>query len=608
MSLPKPFLDEIRARIAVSDVVRRRVALTKKGREWLGLSPFNKEKTPSFTVNDDKQFYHCFSSGEHGDVFTFLMRTEGLSFQEAVERLAAEAGLDMPRRTAEDRAREVRAKTLHELTDAASRWFEAQLRAPVGRAGYDYLVGRGLDDEALRRFRLGYAPPESGALIKAMTAAGFDEAQMIEVGLARRPDDGRAPYSFFRNRVMFPVTDRRGRVVGFGGRILGGDGPKYINSPDSDLFHKGRLLYNLPGAVDAARNGAPVLVVEGYMDVIALVRAGFGAAVAPLGTAVTEAQIQEAWRLAPVPVLCFDGDAAGKRAAWRALDRAMPLLKPDHSLRFAYLPAGEDPDSLVTAAGPGAMQGLLDSAQSMMDTLWERELDRHATDVPEGRAGLESGLMALVEQIGDNGVRWQYRHAVRDRVKSAFVRRAPMPRGKGRPPTGANPAGPRPQRPHRDLQAGRAAQGLVACILGHPEIFPAIAERLAILVVGDKAIDNLKSNIFATLADDPGLDSASLRDHLTEIGHGDGVARLRDERLLQAIPFARETVPSDQALAGWEGIWRSLDARFIEQDVEEARSALATTTESGDMSRIWERLRRLKEGQDAVRRFDEGMD
>ncbi|MEE8443781.1 MAG: DNA primase, partial [Alphaproteobacteria bacterium] len=329
MAFPPRFLDDIRDRAGLVDIVGRRVKLTRKGREHSGLCPFHNEKTASFTVSEDKGFYHCFGCAAHGDVIAFVMNTENLSFPEAVEQLAGLAGLPMPVESPEERAREQRRAGLAEAVEAAAVWFESQLRAPTGKAALNYLRGRGLDDETTARFRLGYAPGSGDSLNQALTAQGFEEKTLIEAGLLRRPGDGRAPYGFFRDRVMFPIADKRGRTVAFGARLMGdAKAAKYINSPETPLFHKGATLYNLNLAIPALREGAEVIVAEGYMDVIALDAAGFHGAVAPLGTALTEAQIGALWRHAAEPVLCFDGDDAGARAAGRAAERALPLLRP----------------------------------------------------------------------------------------------------------------------------------------------------------------------------------------------------------------------------------------------------------------------------------------
>ena len=328
MAFPPQFLDELRARLPVSEVVGRKVRLLRKGREHSGLCPFHNEKTPSFTVNDEKGFYHCFGCGAHGSVIDFAMETEGLSFPEAVEKLAGQAGLQVPQSSPEERERAKVRSTLYDVLEQVCDWYEDQLTRPGGRQAYDYLKQRGFTDETIGRFRLGFAPDGRGKLLQAMESRGIERRQLVEAGLIKLPEGGGDPRDYFFNRVMFPITDGRDRVIAFGGRILGDGQPKYLNSPETPLFHKGRNLYNYAMAREASKDAGTVIVAEGYTDVIALAQAGLPNAVAPLGTALTEEQIGLLWRIADEPVLCFDGDNAGERAALRAAERAMPILKP----------------------------------------------------------------------------------------------------------------------------------------------------------------------------------------------------------------------------------------------------------------------------------------
>lgn len=360
MAFPPGFLDELRSRLTLSEIVGRKVVLRRKsGAEYAGLCPFHNEKTPSFTVNDRKAFFHCFGCGEHGDAVGFIMKTENLAFPEAVEKLAREVGLAVPRATPAERERAERAATLHEVVEQAAHWFEKQLRLPVGRHGLDYLRGRGLDEATIDDFRLGFAPDSRDGLSGVLQRDGVPLDKLIEAGLVIQPDGGRPAYDRFRGRVMFPIADRRGRIIAFGGRVMGPGEPKYLNSPETPLFHKGANLYCLDRARLAAAKEVPIIVAEGYMDVIALHGAGFTGAVAPLGTALTEGQLGELWKLADEPYLCFDGDNAGRRAAGRAAERAFPLLQAGKSLRFLSLPAGEDPDSLIRVRGVDAMKRAL---------------------------------------------------------------------------------------------------------------------------------------------------------------------------------------------------------------------------------------------------------
>jgi DNA primase len=422
MRFPPSFLDEIRTRLPVSEVVGKRVALKKQGREWRGLSPFNPEKTPSFYVNDQKGFYHCFSSGKHGDQFDFLMETEGLPFPEAVERLASMAGVPMPAISRDEEVRENRRKTLHEVMELATKYFEATLQGRAGAKGRGYLADRGLGAPTQARFRIGYATPDRFALKEALGAQGVPVDDMVEAGLLIAADDIPVPYDRFRDRVMFPITDLRGRVVAFGGRALEKDvSAKYLNSPETSLFHKGSLLYNGFNARAAAHKGAPVIAAEGYVDVIALVEAGFSGAVAPLGTALTEDQLALLWKMAQEPVLLFDGDKAGRRAAYRALDLALPHLKPGVSLSFGMLPEGQDPDDLVRAGGREAVDAVLAQARPLADVLWARETENGSFDTPERRAALEARVGEIVGLIGDETVRKHYRAELMDRFRRMFA-------------------------------------------------------------------------------------------------------------------------------------------------------------------------------------------
>ncbi len=348
-------LDEIRGRLPVSQVVGRKVALKKAGREFKGLSPFKIEKTPSFTVNDQKGFYHCFASGEHGDIFTFVMKTEGLDFPEAVERLAAEAGVAMPRREERTPEQEDQRERLLKLLESSAAFFETSLRGAAGGAARRYLDQRGVQRETIGAFRIGYAPESRSGLREYLKAKGFSIADMAVAGMVIAGDDIPEPYDRFRNRVMFPICDMKGRVIAFGGRALDANAPaKYLNSPETPLFHKGHMLFNAARARPAAHQKDRIVVVEGYLDVVALFEAGFAEAVAPLGTALTEDQVRLLWRFAPEPVLCFDGDSAGRKAAHRAIDTALPILAPGRSVAFAFLPDGLDPDDIIRHQGPDA--------------------------------------------------------------------------------------------------------------------------------------------------------------------------------------------------------------------------------------------------------------
>jgi DNA primase len=422
MRFTPQFLDELRARLPVSEVVGRRVKLRKAGREWKGLSPFNKEKTPSFTVSDEKGFYHDFSSGKHGSIFDFVMETEGVSFPEAVERLAEIAGIPLPAYSPEAEAREERRKTLHDIVEIAAKFFETTLASRNGARGRGYLADRGIASAMQLKFRIGYACAEQYALKEHLGACKIPVDDMIEAGLLVSGEDIAVPYDRFRDRVMFPISDWRGRVIAFGGRALNKEvSAKYLNSPETPLFHKGATLYNIAAAHKAAHNGAPVVAVEGYIDVIAMVTAGYEASVAPLGTALTAEQLGLMWRMADEPILCFDGDEAGRRAAYRAVDLALPLLRPGKSLRFATLPDGQDPDDLARLGGREAIAEVLAAARPLAEVLWARESEAGPFATPERRAAFESRLSALTATVGDDTVRRYYRQDFATRLRQLFA-------------------------------------------------------------------------------------------------------------------------------------------------------------------------------------------
>ncbi len=422
MRFTPQFLEELKDRLPVSEVVGRRVKLVRSGREYKGLSPFGKEKTPSFFVNDQKQAWFDFSSGKNGSIFDFLMLTEGVSFPEAVEQLAQMAGMPLPKVSHEDQQRDAHRKTLHDVMEIAAKFFETTLSSRLGAKARGYLADRGLDAATQVKFRIGYAPGERYALKENLGSHGISTADMVEAGLLIAGDDIPVPFDRFRDRVMFPITDIRGRIIAFGGRALEKDvAAKYLNSPETPLFHKGHTLYNIAAARQAAHDGAPVVVVEGYVDVIAMVTAGYAAAVAPLGTALTEEQLALIWKMTDEPILCFDGDGAGLRAARRAVDLAMPHLKPGKSLKVALLPQGQDPDDLLRSAGPDAIRDVVNAAQPMAQMLWQFMTEGHAFDTPERRAALEFRINEVTQTIADESVRKYYRQDFNERLRAFFA-------------------------------------------------------------------------------------------------------------------------------------------------------------------------------------------
>jgi DNA primase len=538
MRFPPSFLDDLRSRLPVSEVVGRRVKLKKAGREWKGLSPFNKEKTPSFFVNDQKAAWFDFSSGKNGNIFDFVMQTEGVNFPEAVERLASMAGVPLPRVTPEAEAREERRKTLHDVVEIAAKFFEATLQSRVGAKARGYLADRGIEPATQVKFRIGYAPPERFALKEHLGAQGISAEDMIEAGLLVSGEDIPVPYDRFRDRVMFPITDLRGRVIAFGGRALEKDVPaKYLNSPETPLFHKGSNLYNGAMARQASHEGAKLIVVEGYVDVIAMVSAGYPATVAPLGTALTEDQLALLWKMSDEPVLCFDGDGAGRRAAYRALDLALPHVKPGKTVRFALLPDGQDPDDLVRSGGREAVAEVIGAARTLSDTLWMRETEGGGFDTPERRAALDQRIAEVTNLIADPSVRKYYRQDLDTRIATLFApparpgeaggRRWDGGGGTGRQPRwqkGQRRAAPREvlgtssarlatsalARGVRTVLPTREALILLAAI-NHPWLLETHAEELAQLEFRHADGDKMRRAILNATASHASLTSAGIR-------------------------------------------------------------------------------------------------
>ncbi len=539
MALPQQFLEALRANLPVSQIVGRRVKLVRRGHEFVGLCPFHSEKTPSFTVNDDKGFYHCFGCGAHGDTISFLMQADGDSFVEAARRLAEQAGLPLPTVSREQRAAEDHQLERLQILEEACRWYQGQLHSPAGRQALEYLTGRCLDQATVETFRLGYAPGGRGELARAMAKGGASEADLINVGLLKRPDDGGRPRDYFFDRVVIPIADSRGRVIAFGGRSLGDRQPKYLNSPDNVLFHKGETLYNESRAKASARSTGELLVVEGYMDVIALDWGGFPNAVAPLGTAVTERQLTRLWRLVDEPVMCFDGDAAGQRAALRAAERALPLLSAGKSLRFVTLTDGEDPDSLIRARGAPAMSAMLARARPLVDLLWMAEKSQRQLDTPERRAALEKALRTRADTIADPQVRWEYQAEFRRRVSGLWVRAGRSKRGPGRD------RAPRQEpalglRTRGDVQAAQASQerALLALLIRQPWLLDHRAEDLNELHLRAPAYDQMLQRIREFFAVTQELDTAVLERHLISTGLEEGLRTVLSPLVYRQASFA----------------------------------------------------------------------
>lgn len=498
MAYPESFLEEVRTRARLSDIVGKRVRLTRRGREYTGLCPFHHEKTPSFTLNDEKAFYHCFGCGAHGSVFDFIMHVDNVGFADAVARLADDVGLTPPQPSPEAEARERRRRSLFDVLDAAALLYEKTLRLPEGREALQYLYRRGLSDETITHFRLGYAPNTRSAIKGALARAGIDEPALVETGLLIVPDDpGRSPYDRFRGRVMFPIADRRGRTVGFGGRIVGAGEPKYLNSPETPLFHKGRLLYGLSRASQVCRGAGTIIVVEGYMDVIGLTQAGFHNVVAPLGTALTEDQLKELWRTVPEPTLWFDPDPAGVRAAVRAAEAALPLLQSGVSLKFAFsrLDTRDDPADLARRYDRQFVERTLSDSIALSELIFRVARQDRRLRTAEDRASLEERLDRHAARISDQRMRRHYRALFRDRLYAELRKQGHH----------LKRAGDHDHTPARTPQSvpslrSNAERHLLELILLYPDLFQEVEESFGRVLFQDKGYDALRQEMIAALS------------------------------------------------------------------------------------------------------------
>ena len=572
MALPPAFLDELRARTPMAALVGRKVKLARSGKSWKGCCPFHGEKTPSFYVYDDG--YHCFGCGAHGDAIGFVMQAEGAGFVEAVERLAGEAGLDVPKPSPQAAEAERERLDLNGVLAAAAASFVRRLHEREGREALAYLRGRGLTDETIARFGLGWSGEGRGDLVAELGRAGIDPARMAEAGLLQSRDDG-AVRELFYNRVMFPIRDRRGRVISFGGRALGDAKPKYINGPETGVYAKSRTLY----ALDLAREGVRksphgAIVVEGYMDVIALHQAGYGGAVAPCGTALTAGQLEELWRLADAPVLCFDGDAAGARAAARAAETALPLIAPDRTLCLATLPAGEDPDSLVRRGGPDAFATVLAGKRPLAVALFDLLREGFAADTPEARAALRARLDAAAARIGDKALASEYRSALRDRFYASTRR--------GSGPVRASP--PARTLPGAEVGAERH-RALLAIVLNHPVLINDVAEALSSLSMSPLH-GCVRDQVLHWHHSAETLDSEALLNHLALSGYAAEARIVLSDRPIPLPACANVAAMPAEAEAGWWHFFGLLNRPRLEEEVAAARAAFERAPDAAAQDRL----------------------
>jgi len=607
MRFPPSLLDEIRDRLPISEVVGRRVKLKRAGRGYSGLCPFHQERSPSFTCDDARQTFKCFGCGKGGDIFGFVIETEGLPFPEAVERLASESGVALPKADERSEARERKRSSLYEVMEQACRFYEEALASRAGEGARAYLRDRGIPAEATDEFRLGYAPGWRNALREHLAAKGVSAEEMIEAGLLVSGEDIPVAFDRFRDRVIFPIQDMRGRVVAFGGRAMSKDAPaKYLNSPETPLFHKGAMLFNAHRARGPAHERGRIVAVEGYVDVIACHLAGIREAVAPLGTALTEEQLAQLWKFADEPILCFDGDAAGLKAANRAIDLALPLLAPGKSLAFALLPEGQDPDDLVRNGGAAALEAALQGTEPLVGRIWVRERDLQPLDTPERRAALEARISGHVAAIRHEGVRRHYADMLRQQLRQHFAgrredRAEPAGRGIRAGRYGAGPARKARLPASRLVSESARRTGLfssaarpprrremiiVAVPANHPALLDQHSEDLSAVKLEDRELDRFRWSLL-DVAGAGDLSAAEIRARLSALGFADLIARLdatmRDQRHWFADPQA---AGADAATA-----WRHIlalhhKAQTLNEDLQEARTALEQDQSEANYTRL----------------------
>jgi DNA primase len=614
VTLSPAWLDELRARTTLSAVIGPSVKLIRAGREWKACCPFHNEKTPSFTVNDDKGFYHCFGCGAHGDAIRFLTDQRGLPFMDAVKELAARAGMDVPAPDPRAKEQADRTASLTDVLGEVARWYSEQLNGLAGAEARDYLKRRGIGPETIERFNLGFAPDSRSALKRALDRLGED--RLVETGMLIDPrgqsPDGDSPpkadsYDRFRGRLMIPIRDPRGRVMGFGGRLLGEGEPKYLNSPQTVLFDKGRTLYNLDRAGPASRTAKRLIVVEGYMDVIALDRAGIGEVVAPNGTALTEAQLERVWRLDPAPILCFDGDSAGRKAAIRAATRALPLLRPDRTLRFVELPPGQDPDDLVRAGGREAVEALLAVPEPLDARLWRYELDAAPLATPEAWAALKQRLVDHAAVIGHPDLARMYRE---DWLNRFFEQRRPasaQPRAfaPGRRGSFRNGRFVPPSPPVGDEARAIASSGIDAptaraLILGfayYPEELPAHCEQLAALPIADPPTASLRDQLVNAAFSGAALDRDGIATILGADGATGGPAGGRAQSAM-GFSFTRRDSNPDRARSD---LAAAVEIIAAAEEVEKALDHATERLERDFTAEAYEEQQRLKQAQRGLR-------
>ncbi len=586
------FLDELRSRISIAEIIGEKVKLQKRGREYTGLCPFHQEKTPSFTINESKGFYHCFGCGAHGDAVKFLMDNEGLPFIDAVKKLATRVGMELPAFSRENQEAAQRRKSLYEIMDIAAEFFEKNLRMPVGSKGYAYFTQkRGLNEDTMKKFRLGYAP-SNNALKAHLSAKGISEQDMADLGLISIPEDkNRHPNDFFFDRVMIPIMDKQKNVIAFGGRILGDGQPKYLNSPETPIFNKRRILYNMNNARESAYSAKRLIICEGYMDVIALDSFGFGYAVAPLGTALTEEQMIEAWKVCNIPTLCFDGDAAGIRAAIRSVDRVLPNLRAGYSVNYIFLKEAKDPDELLHKFGAEVFEKYLVKARPLVDILWHKCKMNKDTATPEQKALIEKEIFEEVAKIKDNQIRNYYTQEMKKRIYYAFGRGAEFGKNQnnsiGNKSTKNNKLYNKNSRITLENKQGYNLvkktpltdlflRKIVAAMILYPRLAEDYGERLAEFDVGKSPFAKMMSEIIEIVQEEKNIDSDVLVEKL-QLNFADKIGELWEFNMykMQKITLLELKTEINDSL-------KEIQLKQIDKEIKECTALLKNQPENAE--------------------------
>jgi len=598
MRFAPSFIERVKNHFVLSEVIGKRIAIKRHGREYQALCPFHNEKSPSFTINDEKGFYHCFGCGAHGDAISFVMQHDRASYPEAVELLARDAGIALPEISPEQFKKAEAEKTLYDVTETACQWFQRQLQSPSHVLAWEYAKQRGISPESIRQFRIGYAPDERTALHQHLKQSGFDTKLQAEAGLVIVTDDGHV-YDRFRGRLIFPIRNASGKVIAFGGRLLASGAknlPKYLNSPETPLFKKGEMLFNLDQAKKPARETGMVAVMEGYMDVVMTAQNAIPYAVATLGTAVTPSHLRLLWQLSKEPVLCLDGDTAGKRAMLRAIEVALPLLSAGQSLRFAVLPKGEDPDSYVQKHGKASFEALLQHARRLSQVIWESLAAQHKLSQPEGRAALEGAFTKLCAQIADAGVRSHYLSYFKKQLWEAG-------RSQSASKAGTKPTNKRSARVEQMAvqQHSAVVDMLIRRMLKTLILFPdllyksQVEELLARLDIRSGPLDALRHTLLAGITD-PELEKApSLTAYLEARLERSWLSSLLTDSL--KLPYT-STLSTDDALALWQETAQAYELSHLELELQELQERLEGGINEADYVRLIE----LKQSIDQARR------